>query len=92
MSVLNLLISQMNGPQNMMEGGGGGFGMIFMGLIWLLILALIVTLIWFLIRKGSNSTTNSSGESPLEILSKRYARGEIDEGEYQRKKKEINSG
>lgn len=91
MVALNLLISQMNGPQNMMEGGGG-FGMIFMGLIWLLILALIVTLIWFLIRKGSNSTNQTSVESPAEILNKRYARGEIDEKEYQRKKKKINSG
>lgn len=89
MAALNLFISQMNGPQNMMEGGGG-FGMIFMGLIWLLILALIVTLIWFLIRKGSNSTTRSSEESPMDILSKRYARGEIDEEEYQRMKKRIN--
>lgn len=88
MAALNLFISQMNGPQNMMEGGGG-FGMILMGLIWLLILALIVTLIWFLIRKGSNSTTRSSEESPMDILSKRYARGEIDEEEYQRMKKRI---
>jgi putative membrane protein len=89
MTSLNLVLLQMNGPQHMMEGGGG-FGMIFMGLIWLLILALIVTLIWFLIRKGGNLTSQNSEESPLEILSKRYARGEIDEEEYQRKKKRIN--
>ncbi len=89
MAALNLFISQMNGPQHMMEGGSG-FGMIFMGLIWLLILALIVTLVWFLIRKGSNSTNQISEESPIGILNKRYARGEIDEEEYQRKKKTIN--
>jgi putative membrane protein len=89
MTALNLLISQMNGPRQMMDGWGG-FGMIFMGLIWLLLLALLVTLIWSLIRKGSNSTSQTFGESPREILSKRYARGNIDEEEYQRKKKIIN--
>lgn len=89
MTVFNLLISQMNDTQNMMEGGGGS-GMFMMGLIWLLILALIVTLIWFLIRKGSNTTSPSTGKSPREILDKRYARGKIDEEEYQRKRKRIN--
>ncbi len=56
---------------------------------WLLVLSLIVTLIWFLIRKGKESSSENSGESSLEILKKRYARGEIDEEEYRRMKKEI---
>lgn len=89
MTSILLVLLQMNGPHRMMEGGGG-LGMIFMGLIWLLILALLVTLIWFLIRKGSNATSQTSGESPLEILNKRFARGEIDEKEYEQKKKRMN--
>lgn len=88
MTLLNLAILQMNGPQHMMEGGSG-FGMIFMGLIWLLVIGLIGTLIWFLIRKGNQSLTDTSGESSLEILKKRYARGNIDEEQYHRIKKEI---
>ncbi len=89
--MLNLIIFQMNSSQHMMEGGGGGFGMLFMGLIWLLILALIVTLIWFLIRKGGRSSAETNSESSLEILNKRYARGEIDQEEYQHKKQEIKN-
>lgn len=86
---LHSIFLQMNGPQHIMDGWGGGFGMGLMVFFWLLVLGLIVTLIWFLIRKGSESRTDSSGESSLEILKKRYARGEIDEEQYRRMKKEI---
>lgn len=89
MTSLNAIFLQMNGPQHMMDGWGGGFGFGLMVFFWLLILGLIGTLIWFLIRKGSNSPSDSSRESPLEILKKRYARGEIDEEQYRRMKNEI---
>lgn len=91
MMSLNTIFLQMNGPQHMMDGWGGGFGMGLMIFFWLLVLGLIGTLIWFLIRKGSQSPSNLSHESSLEILKKRYARGEIDEEQYHRMKKEINS-
>ncbi len=74
----------------MMDGWGSGSGMIFMGLFWLLILALLITLIWFLIQKGAGSSQSSNDDSPLEILKKRYARGEISEEEYRKMKKEID--
>jgi len=89
MTSLNSIFLQMNNPQHMMDGWGNGFGMGLMIFFWLLILVFIVTLIWFLIRKGSESPTESTGESSLEILKKRYARGEIDEEQYRRMKKEI---
>jgi len=85
-----IILQQMNNPQRMMDGWGNGYGMIFMGLFWLVVLALIVTLIWFLIRQGSNSANQSSDETALEILKKRYVRGEIDEEQYRRMKKEID--
>lgn len=84
------LLQQMNNPQHMMDGWGSGSGMIFMGLFWLLILALLITLIWFLIQKGAGSSQSSNDDSPLEILKKRYARGEISEEEYRKMKKEID--
>lgn len=90
MTILNSIFLQMNNPQHMMDGWGGGFGMGLMIFFWLLILGLIVTLIWFLIRKGSESTLKSDNETSLEILKKRYARGEIDEEEFRRMKKEIS--
>lgn len=91
MTSLNIIFLQMNGPQHMMDGWGGGFGMGLMVLLWLLVLGLIGTLIWFLIRKGNNTAGKSSDDSAQEILKKRYARGEIDEEQYRRMKKEINS-
>lgn len=89
MFYLNLFLQQMNNPQHMMDGWGSGYGMIFMGLFWLLIITLIGTLIWFLIKKGSSTAGKPSDETPQEILKKRYARGEIDDEQYRRMKKEI---
>lgn len=90
MTNLNPIILQMNNPQHMMDGWGGGFGMGMMIIFWLLVLILIVTLIWFLIRKGGESFEKNENESSLDILKKRYARGEIDEDEFRRMKKEIS--
>jgi putative membrane protein len=39
--------------------------------------------------KGTNTGEFVSGESPLEILEKRFARGEITEHEFERIKKKI---
>lgn len=87
MTKFNLLMQQMNNPQHMMDGWGG-FGMAFMIIFWILFVALIITLIWFLVQKSSSD--NTSGESALDILNKRYSRGDIDEEEYHRIKKQIS--
>ncbi|MBP7530156.1 MAG: SHOCT domain-containing protein [Syntrophorhabdaceae bacterium] len=66
---------------------GFGFGGMFM---WIIFLILIVLLIYFIIqfqkRKGQTPTQN---ESHLDILKKRYARGEITKEEYERMKKDL---
>ena len=56
---------------------GGGF----MWLVWLLIVLVTVLMIKFLFMDAGSSSSN---ESPMEILKQRYARGEIDEDEYDR--------
>lgn len=89
MTYFNYLLLQMNGPQHMMDGWGGGFGMALMIFFWVLILALVVTLIWFLIRKGGESQPGPTGKSSLEILKERYARGELDEEQYRRMKNDL---
>lgn len=65
---------------------GGGI----MWLFWILIIAGIFFLIQNMVKGNSGSSSNDN-DSPLEILKKRYARGEIDEEEYERRRKYIES-
>ena len=79
----------------MMWHGFGGFW--FMPLIGLVVLGLIIWLIVVLVRRGNwagsggccGSSPVSSSESPLDILKKRYARGEINKQEYEDRKKDL---
>jgi len=53
-----------------------------------------VSLLRYALFKAASSSNNNSGENrdtPLEILEKRYARGEIDEEEFARRKNELGS-
>ena len=61
---------------------GGGFMWIF----WVLIIFAIAMLFK---AGGRNNNSGERRETALEILEKRYARGEIDEDEFQRRKKEL---
>ena len=70
----------MMGDEGHLFYGGG-----FMWLFWILIIAGI----FFLFQNVFKS--NSDKESPLDILKKRYARGEIDEEEYEHRRKELES-
>lgn len=68
--------------------GGFGFGGIFMILWWILIIVGIVMLVkWVL---GSPASQGGSAGKALDILKERYARGEIDEQEYQKKKQDLS--
>ena len=59
-------------------GGMGPLAWLVMGLFWLFLLGLIVWLVTRLLPGGSSGTTRSAVESPLEILDRRLASGEID--------------
>jgi putative membrane protein len=70
--------------RTMMGGYGTGMGWgawLFMGGFWVLLLVLIVWLVVRLLPTGSRPA-QSGGESPEEILDRRFARGEIDEHAY----------
>ena len=70
--------------------GGGGFGM-FGGLMMLLFWGAIIALIVFAVR-GFSAGSRPGGKSNAEdILRERYARGEIDEEEYERRKAKLDS-
>jgi|SRR3989338_3529389 len=82
---------------NMMNFGLGpfsNFGWIFMVLWWVLIIAGIVALIKWLMNQSReprrrDKTTSPTGGSALEILRERYAKGEINQSEFEEKKKDL---
>lgn len=65
------------------------WGGMIMGFFWIV---LLVGLIYFILRAVGNRHSFQEGphrENPLEILKKRYARGEINREEYERMKKDL---
>ena len=59
-------------------GGMGPLGWLAMVVFWLILLGLIVWLVVRLVPGSSGGTMHAAGESPLEILDRRLARGELD--------------
>jgi putative membrane protein len=74
---------------NMMDGMGGMGGMMLWMTIWGVVgLALLVGLgvvLVRLVRRGDGAREVPRGDSPEEILRRRYAAGELDEDEYFRR-------
>lgn len=68
------------------DHGWLGFGGGFMWIFWILIIIAIIALIRGFSGAGSNA---GSPESPMEILRKRYAGGEISDEEFERRRKEL---
>jgi putative membrane protein len=64
---------------NMMDGGGGWW--IWGTLMMIVAIALIAVVVWLIARNSRADDGRSS--SARDILSERYARGEIDSEEYE---------
>ena len=78
---------------NMMSWNAWGPGMmLLMVVFWIAILALIIVAIIYLVRnlQGKNRERTMSKETPLDILKKRYASGEIDKKEFEEKKETLH--
>ncbi|MDA8169880.1 MAG: SHOCT domain-containing protein [Nitrospiraceae bacterium] len=69
-----------------MGWGMGWAGLIFMLVFWIVVIAGVVLLVKWTASYGQR---RRGGESALEILKKRYARGEIDKKEFEEKRKDI---
>lgn len=56
----------------------------WMALWWLIGIALVVLLVWALARGLPFGQSGGAGESPEQIVKRRYAKGEIDRETYER--------
>ena len=79
-------------------GLDGGMGILWLGgvlvvvLFWALVIAALVLAVRWLLRadqRGRQEPPAPHSEDPLEILRRRYAAGEIDDEEYERRRKKL---
>jgi len=84
----------------MMWGNGFGWGWLMMSLGTILWIALLVVLVWALIRWLNTRTSTpvpppssgvQSGPTALEILKQRYARGEIDTATFEQMRERLEA-
>ncbi len=68
---------------------GPPFGMIIGVVFWVLILYGIFVIISRVAKRPMGST--GSQEAPIDILKKRYARGEMDSAEFARRKQDLEA-
>ncbi len=73
-----------------MMWGNQGFMGGFMWIFWIAIIMGIIFLVRWIVMQNRPGG-QQQGESSLEILKKRYARGEIDKEEFEQKKKDLLS-
>jgi putative membrane protein len=71
------------GWDHMMSWGGGAA-------MWIALLVLIGIVIYLALRgSGSASSREHPSETPLSVLQKRYARGEISKEEFEEKRRDL---
>ena len=72
---------------------GMGYGMNWgMGFGWIIGLALLVLVVWAIVKlvnnnNANNSATDNKQKTALQILKERFAKGEIDKQEFEDKKR-----
>ena len=80
------------GWSHMMPWGWMNWGwgcMIGIGLIGLIVVLALIYLVFQNTRFSSDSGRRTSDDRPLEILQKRYAKGELSRDEYQKMKEDL---
>ena len=59
-------------------------------IMWILIISLIFVLIWSNTREKDKYLPFNQNESPMDILKKRYAKGEITKDQFEQMKIDLN--
>ena len=77
------------GPGMMGWGILAWFGPIMMVIFWVAIIVAIIFFVRWLMASSRGSHSLAPQDSALEILKKRYARGEIGKEEFEEKKKDL---
>ncbi len=72
-------------------GWGMGWGFPFMGLIFFALIIMVIIIIKSIFGRQNNDEMITQNNQPtaLDILKKRYARGEIDQDEFEKMKEDI---
>ena len=78
------------GPGSMGWGMMGWFGPIMMLVFWAVIIIAVIFLIRRLMASSRGVNAPRTEDSALEILKKRYARGEIKKEEFEQMKKDLS--
>ncbi|MFO7913971.1 MAG: SHOCT domain-containing protein [Desulfotignum sp.] len=91
--MLSVMILYSSGCTHRMNGGHGwgpmmGYGIYGGIFMWILLVAVAVALIYYIFSRNKKNP-DLTKESPMEILKKRYAKGEISKEEFDRIKKEM---
>lgn len=78
-----MMMQWWSGPGEGWGGHDGWYGPPWWGISGLVFLAIVLIAGWFLVRRRGQSAV--SGHSAESVLSERFARGEIDEEEFQQR-------
>lgn len=82
-----LVLAQQGPPWQDGDWHGGGWGPgFFIGR--LVVFALVVALVWWLVRRGRRNAPVAAGRR---VLAERFARGEIDAAEYRQRWTELST-
>ena len=59
------------------------------GIMWILLLVVIIIAVLFLIQSSRSRGLDGTSETPLDVLKKRYARGEIKKEEFDKIRRDL---